>query len=189
MPIEALIILVVTVLALVVGIIFMFAKSYFPPFKHYKEGGFNNVKARIWAETPEILELIDAKAVAKAAWCVQAAWRDLEMKDMVKVREAMSEVAVVATTVDSFQKWAYFSYKTAASVMVWTKDKFWNRSIPMCVIHENTLTLRGSDVSYPIHEYIHAAADKALGGTDPTHQNLELWQALSKKANEYYERY
>lgn len=190
MPIEALIILVVSLLALLAGVIYLFVRSDFPKFKFYKEGFYNNVKARIWAENEDILALIDEKSVAKAAWSVQAAWNSLGLRNIPAARTAMSEVALIATTDVTFPKWGYYEATRVGGVQIWIKNRIFDRNIPACVLHETKLRSReDAESAYSIHEYIHACAHKALGNEDRLHQNEELWGAVTVKATDIYARY
>lgn len=190
MPIEAIIILVVTLLALLAGVIYLFVRSDFPKFKFYKEGVYNNVKARIWAENEDILALIDEKTVAKAAWSVQAAWNSLGIHGGIIARNTMTEVALIATTDKTFPKWGYYESTAVGAVQIWIKNRIFDKNIPASVLHETKLRSRGdAESAYSIHEYIHACAHKALGNEDRLHQNEELWGALTAKATDFYTRY
>lgn len=182
------VILVITALALIAGIVFIFVHSELPKYKFKKEAKNDTNRVRIFAETKELLDRYNENDILKLMNLFTEVLKETAL-DYTKSKKCLSDVAILLTSREGFQRRAYWNYNMAASVMVWTRDKVYQKQIPMAIIHEGTLDKLqdlGGDPMFKgrplVHEFLHSVFYVNNGGdVDASHSQKEYWGDLIRK--------
>lgn len=182
------IILAVALVSIIACLLFIFLKSSYPRFKHKKSGEFRGFSATIWAENKELLDKCDANKAAKAAYALATSWRYMNFPDPDKADNLLKKTGVLVLTKETFPKWGYYPADVVSSVQLWTKNKIFDKRIPLVAMHEGTISRLSSATgeSMPggqpvIHELLHAVLDDVAKNTDYRHTDNKFWARSDDK--------